>query len=442
MKLPRVILALRSVEWLHKMHLIYWKYIRLPISEFIRIYLGKLYAKRVLRKLRAAARERPLRVAFILTEISKWKYQSLYDILEKSEEYIPYIVTFATERERSTSPAEQAARRKEKVEFFEKRGMRIYNVWDESCGCVSDKSLLNADIVYYQQTWEIAKGLKPWDLAKTKYLFYVHYSLPSAFSLDLHIGMSFHRSLNEYLVTNRGQADLYRAYIKKRFLPYNCKLVPVGHPMVDNFYLYEKKSDAVEDGFVIYAPHWSFVYGDHVPPMRLSTFLENGKFILAYAQQHPEFKWVFKPHPSLRYDLSKSGVMTKEEVDAYYAAWEELGPSCYTSDYVDFFMRSRAMITDCGSFLLEYACTGNPIIRPIYKDLNVSAYPMFEKLYSTYYNTHSNDELKSMLDRVVVEGDDFKGDERRAELMATNLLGNYAAKNILEYMNKIFYANS
>ena len=58
------------------------------------------------------------------------------------------------------------------------------------------------------------------------------------------------------------------------------------------------------------------------------------------------------------------------------------------------------MITDCGSFLTEFAATGQPIIRLVNPE-NKQPYP---PLYDTYYNMHNNDELKATLRKVLEKG--------------------------------------
>ena len=66
-----------------------------------------------------------------------------------------------------------------------------------------------------------------------------------------------------------------------------------------------------EKKYVIYAPHWSI--DDN--RTNYATFEWNGKYILEYAKKHPEIKWIFKPHPSLKLRLETQKIMTNEEIE-------------------------------------------------------------------------------------------------------------------------------
>ena len=158
--------------------------------------------------------------------------------------------------------------------------------------------------------------------------------------------------------------------------------------------------------------------------------------MLEYAKIHKEIKWAWKPHPGLRWQLEAKGFMSHEEVDAYYAAWEQIGIARYDGEYMDLFEKSRAMITDCGSFLLEYAPTGMPIIRPLAADFSLTPSASAQKIFETYYTAHNWDELRAFLDRVIIGGDDF---QRPARLKVSNemgLTGKCAAQKVIEFIEK------
>ena len=92
------------------------------------------------------------------------------------------------------------------------------------------------------------------------------------------------------------------------------------------------------------------------------------------------------------------------------------------------------MITDCGSFLSEFAVTKQPIIHLINPE-NSLAKP---ELFDTYYQVHDQEELRATLKRVLEDNDDYKRDERLTALENANLTGTYAAKNIMDFFAKEF----
>ena len=155
--------------------------------------------------------------------------------------------------------------------------------------------------------------------------------------------------------------------------------------------------------------------------------------MLAYAQQHKEFHWIFKPHPDLRKTLAKTG-WTEQEVEAYYNAWQELGGLCETGDYPTLFMQSRLMITDCGSFLTEYACTGHPILHLICPTCKKIPFQQSKQLFDLYYQAHNVQELHAQLDMLLVRGEDPRREQRLAMVEKMRLRDNNAAAKIGEWL--------
>jgi CDP-glycerol glycerophosphotransferase (TagB/SpsB family) len=81
--------------------------------------------------------------------------------------------------------------------------------------------------------------------------------------------------------------------------------------------------------------------------------------LLEYAKSHTETKWIFKPHPLLKKALVDTNTMTLEEVENYYSEWEKIGIKYEGGEYLEFFAKSKMMVTDCSSFLGEYFVTEN-----------------------------------------------------------------------------------
>ena len=129
--------------------------------------------------------------------------------------------------------------------------------------------------------------------------------------------------------------------------------------------------------------------------------------------------------------------MSKEKIEQYYKEWETIGESCYSSDYQELFVNSDVMLTDCGSFLTEYACTGNPIIRMISPLLKLSPNPFVDELYSTYYCVNNNDELKKALDMLIVQKKDPQKEIRQNAIEKVGLGKSSAAEKIRDYLSDL-----
>ena len=168
-----------------------------------------------------------------------------------------------------------------------------------------------------------------------------------------------------------------------------------------------------------------------------STFLENGELILQFARQHPEFKWIFKPHPKLKQELRETGVWSEEKIEYYYDEWAKVGVVCTTADYIEYFQKSFVMITDCGSFLTEYSCLDKPIIRLYYYKDNMSPNPMLEKLYETFYYAHNNEELLTLLENIICQRQDPNQIDRHQEIVRLGLNRSESSQRIFDYFNSL-----
>ena len=203
----------------------------------------------------------------------------------------------------------------------------------------------------------------------------------------------------------------------------------VGYPELDTYL-----EPTVEDNkkYVIYAPHWSL--GN--TPLKYATFDWNGQYILDYAKAHPEIKWIFKPHPVLKGRLIELGLMTQEEADNYYAEWDKIGIKYEGPDYLDLFKESKALITDCGSFLAEYMPTKNPVI--LLRSKKATPYNFLaQKVTKYYYSVWNLQELETALKNVLIKGLDPWKERRLAMLNKLDLVTN-ASQNILDEFNREF----
>ena len=326
----------------------------------------------------------------------------------------------------------------EKDIYFRRSGMHVRTIWDKKEQKCLPASKIDVDIIFYEQTWGIPPGPLIGDISGRSLSFYYPYYMVSEFIPKLDLEMYLHYRVFRYVLFNEDMVRLYKKHA--RTINYAVKMVGLGHPCIDTFYL--KKNYHSTKNYVIYAPHFSFKC-DRPNGKELyfysSTFLEYGKVILNYAKSHPEINWVFKPHPRLRTELTSYNVWTKKEVDEYYQSWEEIGTACYDSHYIDLFLESKAMLTDCCSFLTEYSCTGKPLIRLIPNKGKTlpPPNPALEHLNDVFYKVFNENELFETLDMVIMQNMDPDREERLRCLHEAHLTENYAAQNITDYIREL-----
>lgn len=380
--------------------------------------------------------KRKIKVVFLINESSKWKMDALFRALSKDSRYKPLVLLTCADIDWQLDKEAKKAKLEANRDFFDRHGIEYEVAYDYEMDESIPLDRFHPDVVFYQHPWGIAHNQNPCEVSKYALTFYVPYFLPTYGIPDMEYRQDLHRCIFRYIVLNQGWADYYEKY-KGRFL-YAGEFLPVGHPMLDVYrQMASKNTGSITDGWVIYAPHWSIPHPQNQNPMNLSTFLELGKPMLDYALRHPEVKWAFKPHPSLRIVLYK--ILPRQEVDDYYEKWERLGKACYTGDYVDLFFESRALITDCDSFLVEYAFTGNPIIHLKRDGYNVGSVSPLVDLFETYYKVDDTSQLDAVLDDVVLRRNDSQRQSRLDVMRKLGLGTHDTSSEIVSNLNSIFF---
>ncbi len=385
----------------------------------------KLYKQ----KIKELKNKKNIRVCFLVNEISKWKTQSLYDLFKSSKNFEPFVVVTIADRQWNLNKNERLKIIENTYKYFEERKICCEIGYDTVKDRAMSLKKFKPDIVFYQQPWQISKVQQPKKVAKYALTCYVPYFVPNYGILQMDC-QNFHKNLFRYYVLNDDWKNIYFDYMGD----YGKNLVAVGHTMLDYFYL---KSNFKQDkNYVIYAPHWTIPHEKNINDQNYSTFLENGAEILEYAKQHPEINWAFKPHPTLKIALKNVG-WNASEIDNYYKEWESFAKCCYDSDYMELFMQSKALITDCGSFLIEYFCTGKPILHLISKFSKACIPEPTKKILNTFYKIKNNSDLYKYFNDIIINNNDYKKEQRELELKNSKLLNNYAAQNIVDDINEI-----
>lgn len=406
------------------------------IKEAILIPYLRLCYFLVLFRLRVKAKQNPINVYFFVSEIAKWKAQTLYELLALDNRFVPTICVYPMLKDLDLTPLQISDLLEEKLSFFRNKNMRVANIWNIDVGCIDMSFFDSCGLIFYQQPWDAPPAPSPIYVAQRYLTFYMPYFLINNYSKKLELCMSLQRHVFGYIVLSEAIREFYYKEICK--YKFAGKILGLGHTSTDGFHTIKRTK---KDFMVIYAPHFSFPCKTNKRALYYSTFLDNGELILEYAKSHRDVKWGFKPHPRLRFELEATGVWTKEKIDSYYKEWETIGEYCYTSDYQELFINSDIMLTDCGSFLTEYACTGNPIVRMVSPLLSLSPNPVIEELYSSYYCTHNNAELEDTLNILILQKKDPKKQLRQSAIEKVGLGKKMAAETILNYLSDLLHIN-
>lgn len=365
--------------------------------------------------------DKKINVLFLVNENSKWKTQSLYDLMVQSDKFEPIVALTIADFQRKLSSEQQQDVLTRNEEFFNSREMNTVCAYDVKNQKALDLKEFDPQIVFYQQPWGISEIQRAEYVSNFALTCYVPYFVQNYGDVATECCQELHQTLFKYYILNQDWEDMYKPELQFAA----GELKGLGHTMLDYFYL---NQDYVgTENYVIYAPHFSINNFENY-----ATFLKNGKEILEYAKAHPEIKWVFKPHPTLKYRLILTKSMTEEEVDNYYKEWEKIGIYSNDGNYAKLFLESKALITDCGSFLVEYFCTKKPVIHLISSTCKIIPKIPLKRIINTYYKATNLDEMYEHFENILEKDNDYLYETRIKALNDSGLLNNYAAKNIME----------
>ncbi len=372
----------------------------------------------------------PLKILILFPESSaRWKCQSLYEALDRTSDF-EVLVALTRMDVDCHLPTDEFQRRYERNrDFCVARGMKYVDAYSFEKECGIGLEAFSPDFVVYSMPWDMPDCQQPDVVSEFALTCYIPYYVVCHDGADMDSQRRFHTLLYRYFTTNKYWCKFFRK--KSHGFPYAGEFVGLGHPMLDLFA--EAGEEYGRSDLVIYAPHFSILNVAE----RYSTFLDNGEFMLEYAMNHPEVNWCFKPHPNLRRVLELDAKWPKEKIDNYYAAWEKIGVACYTGEYPELFMRSRALITDCSSFLMEYSAVNRPLIHLVRKDAGYKLAAPCRRLSNSFYKVNCIRALKRTLKDVVEDFHDPNKDKRKGAIEELNLWHVRCSDRIVAYLRSL-----
>ena len=346
-----------------------------------------------------------LNVAFIVYNVSMWKYESLYRVMENDNRFNPFLVF-------TPSPGKEMKTREkhlvEMKEVFTDQNYRIYSnvIWEN----LKFKSDFKADIIFLAQMYKptfLTRELK-------KYLFcYCPYGFPSTSSSKWAVDTLLHNiAWKEFQATQisiDNSAKVMYNKAKNRFF--------TGYLFGDEL----SRSNLSPEGIwkdtgsnlkrIIWAPHFSI---DSNRFFHISTFLEIYDLMIEIAEKYKDkIQIAFKPHPFLYPTLCEEKFWGKERTDLYYEKWQLLENGQYVDGaYADLFCSSDAIIHDCGSFTIEYLYTRKPAMYLIDNIDGREADSLGYEALNCYYHGICREEIEKFIKDVVIAGDDYMRDKR------------------------------
>ena len=156
-----------------------------------------------------------IRVLFLVNEISKWKTQSLYDLLAKSDKFEPIIgVTLLTKAHNGKDNTRDNL--DEIYNYFASRGMNVVRAYENRK--YSDLRKFEPDIIFYQQPWYMPAEQSPDKTGKYALLCYVPYYVMN-YGGEMDYNQPMHKYLFRHYILNDEWANLYAEGAKLEYNP-------------------------------------------------------------------------------------------------------------------------------------------------------------------------------------------------------------------------------
>ena len=347
-----------------------------------------------------------IKIGFYFEHSSKWCGDELYQLFERDPRFEPTIF-FCTRGNELT--------KKEFLQDFDRFKSRGFNVVSVK---VASNDITPQDILFNMSPYDTSTpaAFRLLNLNLTTLLAHIPYSLSISYR-KIFINWHFFRVVWRMFLTSTIQLELYDKIC--------CVGMPrgiySGYPKMDIFFRknislnFNWKSARPNAKKIIWAPHHS-ITGTTLP---YATFQWNYKFMYEFAKAHPEISWIVKPHPHLLITAVSAKVFPSiEALKKYLQKWDDLpNAQVYLGSYYQaMFATSDGMIQDSGSFIAEYQYANKPMIYLMREGNIEKMNDLAKEILKVSYLVDGQDfdEIADMMQKVFIEGNDYKAAERKA----------------------------
>ena len=352
-------------------------------------------------------RKDKIKIGFVTIDSAQWSGDDLYNLFAADERFeVTLFDCLRMDRPDNKLIAEDFWRG---VEQFKKRGLNVVAL-DNINAAVPAQDVFIFLTPYFSY---VPLGFRPENVTPKTLITHTPYSFDIALRAKTYYNeVIFHIAWKIFFSSIPG----FEVYRKNSNIGLPRGLFS-GYPRMDLFFKkdakfhFDWKMARPDAKKIIYAPHWSIN-----AVTRYATFQWNYEFFYEFAKAHPKTSWIVKPHQALFYSTVKEGVFPSiEAFKAYLQKWDDLpNAQVYTGAYYqDIFATSDGMIHDSGSFIAEYQFVDKPMIF-------LTRESEFNELGNAILNVSylvdgkDFDGIAALMQRVFIEGDDYRADERKA----------------------------
>ena len=325
----------------------------------------------------------PIHVVFVCHRPAVWEsLHSVYDCIKEDPAFRVSLVAIPNKKQLPELGLNHEQYESEGAEEFWKNEGCIAG-YNYETGEWLDLESLEPDYVFFQQPYNSCRPPQYHSRVVSRYaricyvsyfgVFYIDDIYDECAPLDYLGDLSFFFTQN----------PMDTRYIKQRLMlaaPHSCKVVNTGFPRYDCVEDYRvQKSDIwqKQDSFkMVWTPRWTTNEGN-------CHFFDYKDRIVEYCKADPGVELVFRPHPQAFKEWNATGELPEEEAKIYKQNFRNSNMHLDDSNnYYPMLYGSDCLITDRSTILLDYFCTGKPIIYCMSRDLHDKIFPeLMEGMY-------------------------------------------------------------
>ena len=309
----------------------------------------------------------------------------------------------------------------------------VINAYDEEKNEWLNLKALQPDYVFFQRANDVY--LPPEYRCSVVSTYAKLCFIPYAFcKMDRDSRVVYKPATMSYTYAIFTESEMYRDMLRKIFyqlLNANWKQIECfGYPRFD---LHGAVQEAKkEPKTVLWLPRW-------VTASRLesTTFFQYKDVLIEYFKDHPNIKFICRPHPKMFINFAATGEMPEEEIAAFkklFAETENFMLDEY-ADYLPAMTEADVFISDTSSLLVEELITGKPIIFCG----NMAHFDKDAKQWSRHmYPVRNKRMLINRLDSLLA-GNDPKREERVKYVREHMKHDGKSGERIIAFLKKDYY---
>ena len=373
-----------------------------------------------------------IQVIFLVIHDSVWKYEEVYDRLDKDPRFDVKVVVIPLVNAKEVDMANYDRT----LTFFQKNNYHTLGSYDSNNKIwLNIKKLTQPDVVFFTNPHHLTYDQYYINNFKEVLTCYVPYAFVVIHLLHLHYNLPIHHLLWRYFVETTTHLDFASSYSMRDA----SNVVVSGFPGLDRIFRPDYKPlpawkhlPSTGQKRIVWAPHHTI--SSQGSGLDYSSFETYSNYFINLLQQRADLQIAFKPHPLLKEKLYQDPVWGTEKTNLYYAQWNELpNGQLEEGPYIDLFYHSDALILDSASFIVEYLYFDKPILFTMRDESMKERFNTFGQMVFDYLYTSTNqEETGAFIDGIVLkENDPMK--ETRNQFLEGSILpenGKTASENI------------